>query len=179
MRSGILFLCGLVLAAGANAASIQYNFTFNATSVSAATSYSLITPALLSGNHSFTASQVHLISAPASGATLVPTFPIVLVDSSGAIGAEFFRSSSSTGWDFTAQTAPLSSLGRFTLKAGSSVVTTPTDVSEPLTGAVTISQQVNPGTPVPEPREQVLFAGAGLLCWAVFRATKNKASRGV
>ncbi|MDQ2840197.1 MAG: hypothetical protein M3Y72_03985 [Acidobacteriota bacterium] len=139
------------------AASIKYTFTFNATSVSALTSYSLTSPSLLTGSDSFISSQVTVISPPASGAILPPHIPGVFFNAAGSVGA-VFRASNGTTWGFTGLTSPLNASGTYAFGIGSEIVSGGS--TRPVTGSVVIASQ--PQTNTPEPGA-LLLSGAGLL----------------
>jgi hypothetical protein len=133
-------------------------FTFDATRISALTSYTLTVPALLNGSNSFTADKAHLISAPAPGAVFISPFPSILVDNAGKVGAQFAQSSTKTEWQFNGDTAPLTSFGTFTLKSTSTVFSTiNTGTTVPVAGFVRIASVSE--TAAPEPGALLLFVG--------------------
>ncbi len=138
------------------AASIKYTFTFNATSVSALTSYYLTSPSLLTGNNNFNSSRITVTSPPAPGAIIPPNFPVVVVNESGSVGIPFGNSKAT--WQFTGLTAPLAAFGTYALETGSDV--TSAGVSHLVTGSVVIGS--SPQTSTPEPGA-LLLSGTGLL----------------
>ena len=160
----------LLLCSAAQATSIKYTFTFNPTSVSAATSYDLVVPSLLTGGNNFFATQVQLITAPAPGVVLVPHFPgVVTVNASGSSSAAFAGSAGT--WAFTALTAQLKSLGTYNFQTGSEVLTGSS--SHLVTGSVVIAPDKSQAS-TPEPGA-FLLAGGGLLL-LYFARLKNKLS---
>jgi hypothetical protein len=151
------------------AASIQYTFTFDATRISALTSYTLTVPALLKGSNSFISGKAHLISGPAPGAVFVSPFPSILVDSTGNVGAIFVQSSTGTEWQFQGLTAPLASVGTFAFKSNSTVFSTiNTGTTVPVAGFVRIASVT--GIATPEPDSVVMVAGGLLVLLMSYRS---------
>lgn len=171
LKTAFSFVPVFLFCSALQASSISYTFTFNATSISAATAFSLSSPTLLPTTfQSFLGGRLDITAEPAPGAVPATSIPSVFLNhNQPGILAEFVQPGQNGGsWILTGITTPLTALGTYNFQSGSTVSRSLRSGStvDPVTGSIRIASVSAVATPEPA---AWLLSSLGLLLFGFFR----------